>query len=161
MERDLPMPPGHDNYHRHTFHDFFDLMRFKVTRILLVSSLYDAFTLEEDGLLTDQISGQYSEFELSTPPRVIRVSSGEEALQELQRRDYDLIITDLTMPKMTGDKLAEQLMAIRPDIPIILCTGFSERITEETAKAMGIKGFVLKPIVIRELGEMIQKILDG
>jgi len=64
------------------------------------------------------------------------------------------------MPKMTGDRLAEELMAIRPDIPIILCTGFSQYITEDTAKAMGIRGFVLKPIVIRELAEIIQKVLD-
>jgi len=52
------------------------------------------------------------------------------------------------------------LMAIRPDIPIILCTGFSERITEETAIDIGIKGFVMKPIVIRELSEIIRKVLD-
>ncbi len=64
------------------------------------------------------------------------------------------------MPKMTGDRLAEELMAIRPDIPIILCTGFSERITEETAIDIGIKGFVMKPIVIRELSEIIRKVLD-
>ena len=85
-----------------------------------------------------------------------------EALDEFKPHpdDYDLVITDFTMPKMTGDRLAEELMAIRPDIPIILCTGFSERITEETAIDIGIKGFVMKPIVIRELSEIIRKVLD-
>jgi len=84
-----------------------------------------------------------------------------EALDEFKYHpdDYDLVITDFTMPKMTGDRLAEELMAIRPGIPIILCTGFSERISEEIAADIGIKGFVMKPIVIRELSEIIRKIL--
>jgi len=85
-----------------------------------------------------------------------------EVLDEFKTHpdDYDLVITDFTMPKMTGDRLAEELMAIRPDIPIILCTGFSERITEETAMDIGIKGFVMKPIVIREFAEIIRNVLD-
>jgi len=66
----------------------------------------------------------------------------------------------MTMPKVTGDELAKELMAIRPDIPIILCTGFSERITEEMAKALGIKAFVMKPFVIHDLANTIRRILD-
>ena len=73
---------------------------------------------------------------------------------------FDLVITDMTMPKVTGDELAKELMAIRPDIPIILCTGFSERITEEMAKALGIKAFVMKPFVIHDLANTIRRILD-
>jgi CheY-like chemotaxis protein len=52
---------------------------------------------------------------------------------------YDLVITDMTMPHMTGERLAKELMIFRPDIPIVICTGYSERITEESAIAMGIK----------------------
>ena len=66
----------------------------------------------------------------------------------------------MTMPKMTGDELAKEIMAIRPDIPIILCTGFSERITEERAKEMGIKAFVMKPFAIRDFASTIRKVLD-
>ncbi|MBW2002275.1 MAG: PAS domain S-box protein, partial [Deltaproteobacteria bacterium] len=66
---------------------------------------------------------------------------------------FDLIISDMTMPKMTGDELAKELMGVRPDIPIILCTGFSEYITEEKAKAMGIRKFVMKPLIMREMAE--------
>jgi CheY-like chemotaxis protein len=95
--------------------------------------------------------------------QVTTKTSPVKVLEEFRRHphDFDMVITDLTMPKMTGDKLADHLMEIRPDIPIILCTGFSERITEDTAKDRGIKGFVLKPIVIRELAETIRKVLDA
>jgi CheY-like chemotaxis protein len=102
------------------FHEYFDLMRFKVTRILLVSSLYDAFTLEEDGLLTNQISGHYSEFELSTPPQVIRASSGEEALEELRWRHYDLVITMARLIDMDPYEFGERAKNMQSDTPVIL-----------------------------------------
>jgi CheY-like chemotaxis protein len=73
---------------------------------------------------------------------------------------FDLVITDLTMPNMTGDELAKKLMAIRPDIPVILCTGFSTRITEEKAKNMGIKAFIMKPLIRKDIAETIRKVLD-
>jgi CheY-like chemotaxis protein/two-component sensor histidine kinase len=74
---------------------------------------------------------------------------------------YDLVITDMTMPNMTGDELTRQLKAIQPDIPIIICTGFSERINEEKAEAMGVKGFLMKPIGKSELTQLVRTILDG
>jgi FixJ family two-component response regulator len=61
---------------------------------------------------------------------------------------------------MTGDKLAQEILAIRPGIPIILCTGFSEYITEEKAKALGIQEFVMKPLVMRDLATVIRRALD-
>ncbi len=74
---------------------------------------------------------------------------------------FDLVITDLTMPNMTGFQLSQKLLEIRPGIPIVLCTGFSEQITEETAKAMGIREYVMKPLVKSELAKIIRKVLDG
>jgi CheY-like chemotaxis protein len=74
---------------------------------------------------------------------------------------YDLVITDMTMPELTGDVLARRLMAIRPELPVILCTGYSERVTEEAASALGICGFVMKPVVIRELALLLRKIFDA
>lgn len=74
---------------------------------------------------------------------------------------FDLIISDMTMPKMTGDELAKKLMAIRSDIPIILCTGFSEHINEEQAKAIGIRKFVMKPFILRDMAETIRQVLDS
>ena len=89
-------------------------------------------------------------------------TSSIEALEAFrsQPERYDLIITDLTMPNMTGDKLAKELLRIRPDIPIILCTGFSEIITESRAKGIGIKAFIMKPIVKAEIAETIREVLD-
>ncbi len=74
---------------------------------------------------------------------------------------FDLVITDMTMPDMTGADLARKLLDLRPDLPIILCTGFSEKISPETAFAMGIKGFLTKPAVRSELGILIRKIIDN
>jgi signal transduction histidine kinase/CheY-like chemotaxis protein len=87
----------------------------------------------------------------------------EEALEEFATlpERYDLVITDMTMPKMTGVQLARELMDIRPDIPVILCTGFNESITEEKALAMGIDKFIMKPIVKDELAKTIRTVLDN
>jgi PAS domain S-box-containing protein len=74
---------------------------------------------------------------------------------------FDLVITDQTMPDMTGAQLAQKLLDIRPDIPIILCTGFSEVITEERAKGIGIREYVMKPVVMSEISKTIRKVLDS
>ncbi len=74
---------------------------------------------------------------------------------------FDLVITDMTMPNMTGDLLAVEIMQIRSDIPILMCTGFSEQMTDKKAKSIGIKGLLMKPMVIRDLSVMIRKVLDG
>jgi PAS domain S-box-containing protein len=86
-----------------------------------------------------------------------------EALELFKSRPnaFDLVITDLTMPNMAGDELASKIMAVRPDIPVILCTGFSTRITEEKAKSMGIKAFIMKPLIKKDIAETLRKALDG
>jgi len=75
--------------------------------------------------------------------------------------DFDLVVTDMTMPGMTGAELAGELLGIRPGIPIILCTGYSDRITEEEAGRIGIRAMVLKPLGMRELAETVRRILDS
>ena len=67
----------------------------------------------------------------------------------------------MTMPNLTGEKLAGELMKIRADIPVILCTGFSEQISEGRAKELGIQEFLLKPIVMNKLAEIVRSVLDG
>jgi CheY-like chemotaxis protein len=74
---------------------------------------------------------------------------------------FDLVITDMAMPKMSGDRLAVELIKIRPDIPILLCTGFSESMTDEKIKALGIRGLLFKPLVVRDLAEKIREVLDN
>ena len=73
---------------------------------------------------------------------------------------YDLVITDQTMPIMTGYELAKELMRIRPGIPIILCTGFNETVSKEKAEAIGIRKYVMKPIVSAEAAQIIRQVLD-
>jgi CheY-like chemotaxis protein/anti-sigma regulatory factor (Ser/Thr protein kinase) len=72
---------------------------------------------------------------------------------------FDIVITDMTMPKMTGDLLAREIMDIRPDIPVILCTGFSEKMSKEKAKEAGFKGFIMKPIIRKEIAKTIRRAL--
>ena len=91
----------------------------------------------------------------------IRTSSVEAlALFRSKPDGFDLVITDMTMPNMTGDELAMQLIALRSDIPVILCTGYSKKISEEIAKDIGIKAFVYKPIVRADFAKTIRKVLD-
>ena len=73
---------------------------------------------------------------------------------------FDLVITDQTMPNMTGNDLAIGVMTIRPDIPIILCTGFSEKIDERRAEEIGIGAFVMKPIAMRGMAHTIREVLE-
>ncbi len=73
---------------------------------------------------------------------------------------FDLVITDMSMPKMSGDKLAVELIRIRTDIPILLFTGYSESMTDEKIKSLGIKGFLMKPIERKALAKKIREILD-
>ncbi len=95
--------------------------------------------------------------------KVTSKTDSEEALEEFaaQPDRFDLVITDMTMPKMTGDQLARRMMDIKPQIPVILCTGFNETISEEKALAMGIDKFVMKPIVKDELASTIRTVLDN
>ncbi|MCK4766757.1 MAG: response regulator, partial [Desulfobacula sp.] len=73
---------------------------------------------------------------------------------------FDLVITDMAMPNMSGDKLAVGLTEIRSDIPILLCTGFSETISEEKVASLGIKGFLLKPIMMKDLAKKIREVMN-
>ena len=89
-------------------------------------------------------------------------ASSIEALEAFRAspHNFDLVITDMTMPNIRGDDLARELLKIRPDIPIILCTGFSEMISEEKAKTLGIRRFVMKPIFKKDIAKVIREILD-
>lgn len=109
-----------DADYKPTFRDFYYLMKWKVTKILLVSSLYDAFTLEEEGLLTEQISGEYQELALSSPPQVVRVPSGEQALIELSQGRYDLVITMSQVVDLDPCEFCAQARHTQHDVPVVL-----------------------------------------
>lgn len=74
---------------------------------------------------------------------------------------FDLVFTDQTMPKMTGTQLSHKIQEIKSDVPIILATGYSDAISEETARAIGIRQFLMKPVKIDKLTPIIQKFIDN
>jgi CheY-like chemotaxis protein/anti-sigma regulatory factor (Ser/Thr protein kinase) len=77
-----------------------------------------------------------------------------------QPQGFDLVVTDMTMPDMTGLELAGKLLQIRADLPIILCSGFSETVTHEKAMATGIREFITKPIDLGEMAKIVRSVLD-
>jgi CheY-like chemotaxis protein len=89
-------------------------------------------------------------------------TSSVEALELFRSKPqaFDLVVTDMTMPNMTGDKLAAEIMNIRSDISVVLCTGYSKKISEESAAEIGIKAFAYKPIVKADLAKTVRKVLD-
>ena len=89
-------------------------------------------------------------------------TSSVEALAQFQANPgrYDLVITDMTMPVISGDQLARRLIEIRPDIPIILCTGYSRQISDKKATACGIRSLLMKPITIKEMAETVKRVLS-
>ncbi len=94
---------------------------------------------------------------------VTAMESSTEALDAFRARPdaFDLVVTDMTMPVMTGMELAGKLLEIRPDLPVILCTGFSELLTGNQAREGGIREVVMKPYVLTKLAETIRKVLDS
>jgi len=119
-------------------------------RILLV---------DDEKSITDMLKETLTRLGYQVTTRI----SSVEALEAFRVRfdNFDLVITDMTMPKMTGIELAEQMVKIRKDIPIILCTGFSESINEEKANLIGIQAFVMKPVIMSDLAEKIRDVLDN
>jgi len=95
--------------------------------------------------------------------RVVAFQDGVQALQTFEQDPdaFDLVITDMTMPKITGDKLANRMMAVRPKLPVILCTGYSHKISSEEALRLGIRRYIQKPVVLRDLVIAVRKNLDG
>ena len=88
-------------------------------------------------------------------------TSSVEALEAFRARpnDYDMVITDQTMPHLTGLTLADNIRQIRPDISVILCTGYTELITADEASSFGIKKILMKPITMKQLEKIIESIL--
>jgi two-component system cell cycle sensor histidine kinase/response regulator CckA len=93
--------------------------------------------------------------------KVVSKTDGISALETFreQPEKYDLVITDMTMPNMTGDCLAEKIKQLRADVPIILCTGFSEKISRSKAQDLGINEFLMKPIDTKKFAETISRVL--
>jgi CheY-like chemotaxis protein len=89
-------------------------------------------------------------------------TSPYEALEVFRAnpQKYDLVITDMTMPQMSGDAFAQEALKIRSDVPIILCTGFSNLMSPERAEEFGIRGFLMKPLTMVDLSKNIRKVIE-
>jgi len=94
--------------------------------------------------------------------KVTARTSSIEALEAFRANPdrFDLVIADFTMPNMTGVELAKELLKLRSNIPIILCTGYSEHINDDKAKASGIRAFLMKPVFLTEIANIIRRVLD-
>jgi len=77
-----------------------------------------------------------------------------------QFENIDLVITDMTMPQMNGDKLTREITKIKPGIPVILCSGYSDLFTEDEASEIGISALSVKPVVKRDIAKTIRSLLD-
>lgn len=114
--------------------------------------------VDDEASVTDIVSKTLERMGYS----VITCDSSRQAFNLFSQspEDFDLVITDQTMPHMTGLTLARKLLSIRPDLPIILCTGYSAAASPEKAKKAGISEFLMKPIVRSKLAETVRKVLD-
>ncbi|MBC8366869.1 histidine kinase [bacterium] len=119
------------------------LMPFRIRDILLVSSLYDSFILEQDGHLTEMLMTEYAELNLSYAPVITRVSSGEEALDRLVERPFDLVITMTRLGDMEVSVFGEAAKEIRPDIPVVLLVYSTRELITPTEGKIDIPGIDL------------------
>ncbi|NTV03817.1 hypothetical protein HGA89_02705, partial [bacterium] len=111
---------------------FEQLIKRRVRNILLVASLYDAFTLEEGGRLTEVMLAEYRELNLSAAPQIRRAIGGEEALALLGASDYDLLLTMTRLGDMDACALARRAKAIKPELPVVVL-GYNDRELEALA----------------------------
>ncbi len=119
-------------------------------RILLVDDEESVVLLEKQ-MLT-RLGYQVTDF-----------TSSSEAFQAFKANPdaFDLVISDMAMPNMTGDQLAREITAIRPDMPVIVCSGYSDRMNGDKADALGVKAFLMKPIVKSNLAQTVRRVLNG
>lgn len=111
-----------DSDHKSQFGVFYDLMKFRVREILMVSSYYDAFVLEEDGRLSERIFSEYVDLNLRFVPRITRVSGAEEALKRLEDFQYDMVITMTRISDMDALEFGKRVKKAKPGIPVVLLT---------------------------------------
>lgn len=125
---DTPPPQNDLDQFDLSFKIFYDLMSKRVSEILLVSSPYDAFTLEEDGRLAERIIHEYRGLNLTQPPRVTWVSSPQQALNALSRQPFDLVLTMPGLGDMDPYLLGEKIKKTFPKIPIFLLAGHTAKV---------------------------------
>ena len=122
---------GNGTLSKHFFHDtsFDTLMKKRIYHVLLISSAYDAFILEEDGRIDEQIFNEYVSLNLRYPPQFIQVTNEEKAFEELAEGDIDLVITMLSAEDEDTFGIAKKIKEKYDDIPIVVLTPFSRKVS--------------------------------
>ncbi len=122
---------------KYTEIDLQGIMQRRITRILLVCSAYDRFTLEEDGRIEEQLARDYGELGLTNPPRLTHVESGDEALAALCESPggYDLVISMFALGEMDVFTLSHRIKALRADLPFVLLSSYSREVARRFAEA--------------------------
>jgi DNA-binding NtrC family response regulator len=95
--------------------------------------------------------------------QITATTSSSEALRLFQENPaaFDLVITDMTMPQITGAELSREFLSRRPELPIILCTGYSDAMSAAEARKLNIREFILKPIPLHDLGLLVRRVLKS
>ncbi len=120
---------------------YHDLMQFRVREILLVATVYDAFILEEEDKLTEKIFGEYYQLNLTTAPRITSVPFGEEALEILKKRSFDMVILTMRIDEITPFELSEKIKSLNQSIPIVLLLNDNSEISLLRDKKTRLKYF--------------------
>ena len=147
-----------------TFNIYWPLMK-KASEIATLENVTKAATGTESILLVDdELSVAKLEGQMLSRLgyQVLVRTSSNDALNTFKANpnSFDLVISDMTMPNMTGDQLVKTILTIRPETPIVICTGFSEWINKEQAEVLGVKGFLMKPVLKSDMAKMVQTVLD-
>ncbi len=147
-----------------TFNVYLPLMKTNATPVLDNRSSKLQTGTEKILLVDDEISVAKLEGQMLSRLgyQVTEQTSSVDALNRFKTNPehFDLVISDMTMPNMTGDQLAKEILSIEPDMPIIICTGFSERVNKEQAEVIGVKGFLMKPVGKYDMAHMVRNVLD-
>jgi len=148
-----------------TFDVFFPVIKAAVRKpavkeALLPLGLERVLVVDDEPLLASAIKQMLERLGYMVQFRTSGVDALEAFRHQSPQHPYDLIITDMTMPHLTGADLALEVHRLQPQIPIIICTGFNENIDAEKAESLGIQGFLMKPVVLKDLANMVRKVLD-
>jgi len=148
-----------------TFQVFWPILEYQDSHDPLEEEQSSLFMGSEQIMLVDDETDILDTLQAILGRQGYKIKPFEDGLSALKAFEegpdqFDLIITDMTMPRMTGDVLSKKILQIRKDMPIILCTGYHENFTKETAAGIGICKYVHKPVMARELSALIREILD-
>ena len=117
--------------------------------------------VDDEPLLAEMVRMMLSRLGYDAVSRTSAIDALETFKNQPEAKSFDLVITDMTMPHLTGKDLARELSRLRPEVPVILMTGFSETIDAEKAKNIGMQGFLMKPVALTDLAGLLRRVLDA